>query len=130
MRSLLCWTLRQEIILRAAPDRLTSTIALLSPLKDLSSRRMGPRRPYGVTIYNGLHIALYTHRCQADRTSSNRPGVETPDYPRLSLSRMLLDGPDGSAEKIELAILLSPESSVAGKLQLAVRKTPGRRQRP
>src|ERR671912_2269630 len=29
----------------------------------------------------GLHISLYTHRRQAGRTSSNRPGVETPDYP-------------------------------------------------
>jgi hypothetical protein len=43
---------------------------------------------------------------------------------------MLLDGPEGSAEESEGAILLSPESYIAGKLQLAVRKTPGRRQRP
>jgi hypothetical protein len=35
----------------------------------------------------GLQIALYTHRCQAGRTSSNRPGVEAPDYPAsLSVS--------------------------------------------
>jgi hypothetical protein len=37
--------------------------------------------PAGLTICNGLQITLCTHRCQAGRTSSNRPGVETPDYP-------------------------------------------------
>jgi hypothetical protein len=33
MRSVLCWTLRQEIILRTAPDLLTSTMALQSRLE-------------------------------------------------------------------------------------------------
>src|SRR5918999_2234689 len=50
MRAVFCWTLLQEIILRTAPDLLTSTIAPLSLLKDLPSRRMGPRRPRGLTI--------------------------------------------------------------------------------
>jgi hypothetical protein len=36
MQSVLCWTLRQEIMVRTAPDLLTSTIALLSPLKETS----------------------------------------------------------------------------------------------
>jgi hypothetical protein len=35
----------------------------------------------GLTINNGLQNGLYTHRCQAGSSSSNRPGVETPDHP-------------------------------------------------
>jgi hypothetical protein len=41
----------------------------------------GLEYPAGLTIDSGLQIALDTHRSQAGRTSSNRPGVETPDYP-------------------------------------------------
>jgi hypothetical protein len=41
----------------------------------------GSDDPAGLTTYKGLQIAVYTHRCQAGRTSGNRPGVETPDYP-------------------------------------------------
>ena len=48
-----------------------------------------------------LQNDLYTHPCQAGRTSRRGPGVVTPACPRLSFSRMLLDGPEGSAEEIE-----------------------------
>jgi hypothetical protein len=33
LRSVFCWTLRQEIIFRTAPDLLTSTMALQSRLE-------------------------------------------------------------------------------------------------
>jgi hypothetical protein len=55
--------------------------ALQSLLKGLCSRRTRSRGPTGLPIFDGLQIALYTHRCQAGRTSSNRPGVESPDRP-------------------------------------------------
>ena len=50
-------------------------------LKVSVAEERGLDDPAGLTINNGLQIALYTHPCQASRTSSNRPGVETPDYP-------------------------------------------------
>src|SRR5215212_1019193 len=48
-----------------------------------------------------LQNDLYTHPCQARRTSRRGPGVVTPACSRLSFSRMLLDGREGSAEEIE-----------------------------
>jgi hypothetical protein len=94
------------------------------------TRCPGPRRPRGPSSRCDFQTGPNTHPRQAGRTSRRGPEVVTPACPRLSFSRMLLDGPEGSAEEIERVILLSPQSSLVGKLQLAVRKTPGRRQRP
>jgi hypothetical protein len=59
----------------------TCSTALQSPSNVYLREEHGIEDPAGLTIYRGLQIALYTHPCQAGRTSSNRPEVETPDYP-------------------------------------------------
>jgi hypothetical protein len=50
MRAVFCWTLRQEITLRTAPDLLTSTMALQSRPKRRSRPCAGPRRPRGLNL--------------------------------------------------------------------------------
>src|SRR5918994_7407450 len=47
----------------------------------------GLEDPADLTTYNGLQIALYTHRSQAGRTSHNRPPPLTPaiPYPRIGV---------------------------------------------
>ena len=62
-----------------------------APLKASSNAFVADERvfegPAGLTIYNGLQIALYTHRSQAGRTSRRGPGVVTPaptPSPRIS----------------------------------------------
>jgi hypothetical protein len=101
MRSVFCWTLRQEIILRTAPDLLTSTMALQSRLARVEAAAWVLDDPRALSPCCVLQTGLYTHPCQAGRTSRRGPGVVTPSCPRLSFSRTLLDGPEGSAEEIE-----------------------------
>ena len=52
----------------------------------LCSRRTSSRRPEDLTGKTMAQIGLYTHRAQADRGSSNRPGALTPDTPALGSS--------------------------------------------
>jgi hypothetical protein len=54
--------------------------------------------PRGLTSCCVLQIALYTHRSQAGRTSSNRPGVETPDYPAPRIGVIILRGSYASTQ--------------------------------
>jgi hypothetical protein len=49
-------------------------------------------------MYNGLQIALYTHLCQAGRTSGNGPAVETPDYPAPRIDVSILRGSHASTQ--------------------------------
>ena len=67
-------------------------------LKVSLGEQRGLGEPAGLTIFGGLQNALYTHLCQASRTSSNRPGVETPDYPAPRIGVIILRGSYASAQ--------------------------------
>jgi hypothetical protein len=58
----------------------------------------GLEDPAGLSMYSDLHIALYTHRCQASRTSHNRPPPLTPDYPYPRIGVGVLRGSRASTQ--------------------------------
>src|SRR5215211_6020701 len=58
----------------------------------------GLEDPAGLTINNGLQNGLYTHPCQAGRTSHRRPPPLTPDYPYPLMGVSILRGSRASTQ--------------------------------
>jgi hypothetical protein len=92
----LTWTRKNPQFLCQSRPRFRQLLkaAFNAPVADERALE-GPEDP---TRRTTPQIGLYAHPCQAGRTSSNRPGVETPDYPAPCIGVIILRGSYASAQ--------------------------------